>query len=156
MAIVRVFKSRVPFCKYLFKNGKEANFIGGVYTTDIETEIEELDTEIKLKHPTLFIDASDKERDTEKIDPLDEIRRKAVADYLAGVAAATNKSNDRGTTEQGRLNVANSSTIAEASAGSDSSNGASIVAGEAASGLQAASAAALKAAAAKLNIPPAA
>ena len=120
VVIKRVFKSRVPFCKYIFKNGKEAPFIAGRYLTDVKSEIEELDAEVESKHPSIYIDAAEKEVNTAKLDPIEEIKRKAIAEFVASQLAANSKTNDRGSYEPGKLNVTTSATVAEAAAGSDS------------------------------------
>ena len=120
MAIKNCYKSRIYSCKYAFKNGKEANFVDFTYLTDIKTEIDELDEEIALGHPTLYVDPQKKTVDTSKKDPLEDIRAKAVADYLAQQKNATLLTNDRGTSEPGKLNVATSASIAAATAGSSS------------------------------------
>lgn len=116
----KVFKSRIPSCRYVFKDGKHAPFIGGEYYTSDTTEIAELKAEIAANHPFLFIDENKKEIDTDKIDPIEEIRRKAVEDYIASQKQSLNKTNDRGTSTQERLNVANSTSIAEGSGDSNS------------------------------------
>lgn len=122
MAILHVFKSRIPSCKFLFKNGKEANFIGGRFMTDVQSEIDELQAEVTLNHPHIYVDSAEAKVDSEKLDPLEEIRKKAVADYLAKQAAAVATSNDRGSTAQGGKleGIANSATIASGAAGSSS------------------------------------
>ena len=120
VTIKRVFKSRVPFCKYIFKGGKEAPFIAGRYLTDIKSEIEELEAEVEAKHPTIYIDSAEKEVNTAKLDPIEEIKRRAIAEFIASQAAANNKANDRGNYDAGKLNVTTSATVAEAAAGSDS------------------------------------
>lgn len=124
-AVKKVFKSHTKFGKYIFKNGKEAPFVAGRYITDIKSEIEELEHEVSLSHPIIFIDANEKEVDASKLDPVEEIKRKAIAEFIVSQAAANSKTNDRGNYTQERLNVASSSTIAEGAAGSDS--GASLV-----------------------------
>lgn len=120
MAVKNLYKSRIYSCKYAFKNGKEANFVDFKYLTDIKSEIEELDYEISLGHPTLYVDPTRKTVDTSKIDPLEDIRKKAVDDYIAQQKNATLMSNDRGTSEPGKLNVATTVNVAAASAGSSS------------------------------------
>lgn len=121
MAIKRVFKCRIPSSKYIFSNGKEANFIGGKYATDVAAEIAALEEDIKLGHPHIYIDDSEKEIDTEQMDPIEQIKKKAIAEYLAAQSAALKPSNDRGTTEQGKLQgIGNSFSTAMLAVGSDS------------------------------------
>lgn len=122
MAIKKVFKCRIPSSKYLFSNGKEANFIGGRYMTDVEAEIAALEGEIKLGHPHIYVDSAEKEVDTEQMDPIEQIKKKAIAEYIAAQTKAINTSNDMGNTEQGKLQgIGNSSSTAMLATGSDSS-----------------------------------
>lgn len=90
-----LFLSSLKNCKYLFKNGKEAHFISGEYLTDIKSEIDELEEEVKLKHPHIYTDLDKLTVDTTKLDPLEEIKKKAVEEYLA----AQSKAVDLGTTD---------------------------------------------------------
>lgn len=113
MAIKKVFKSRIDSCKYIFSNGKEANFIGGKYLTDLESEIAALEFEIKSGHPHIYIDTAEKEIDTEQMDPIEQIKKKAIAEYIAAQKAAVNPDNNMGSTEQGKLTgISNSRSIA--------------------------------------------
>lgn len=122
MAIKKVFKCRIPSSKYLFSNGKEANFIGGRYMTDVEAEISALEDEIKLGHPHIYVDSAEKEIDTEQMDPIEQIKKKAIAEYVAAQAKAIKTSNDMGNTEQGKLQgIGNSSSTSMLATGSDSS-----------------------------------
>ena len=124
MSIKKVFKCRIPSCKYLFSNGKEANFIGGKYLTDLDIEISQLENEIKSGHPHIYVDAAEKEVDTEQMDPIEQIKKKAIAEYLAAQKAALDPNNDRGSTEAGKLQgIANSTTIAPLVDGSDKTEG---------------------------------
>ena len=118
MAMKRLYKSRIPSCKYGFKNGKEANFINHEYLTDIPGEIQELDEEIALGHPTLYIDAARKEIDVDGRDPIEEIKAKAIAEYIASQKAAMNPANDRGKTALEKLKTATSANVSELLAGS--------------------------------------
>lgn len=122
MAIKKVFKCRIPSSKYLFSNGKEANFIGGKYMTDVEAEISALEGEIKIGHPHIYVDAAEKEIDTEQMDPIEQIKKKAIAEYLAAQAQAVKTTNNMGNTEQGKLQgIGNSSSTSMLATGSDSS-----------------------------------
>ena len=121
MATLRVYKSTVPSIVYICKNGKPCNFIQGVYRTDVETEIAELDTEIALGHPQLFIDAKEREIDSAMVDPVAALRASIIADYLATQAKATDPEHDMGSYEAGQVVPASTKDIAAAIA-----NGASI------------------------------
>ena len=121
MATKNRFFSRIPSCKYIFKNGKEAAFVGGIFDTDIPQEVAELEAEVAAGHPQIFIDPDQFVIDTAQIDPLAEIKRKAIEEYLAAQKAASDPANDRGTTEESKLNVTSTADISGAAA--DSSAG---------------------------------
>jgi len=60
----------------------------------------------------IYVDASEPEVDTDNLDPIEQIRRKAVAEYIARQAAANSLTNDRGETASDKLaNIGNSTTI---------------------------------------------
>lgn len=117
MSTLRVFKATLPSVNYIFKNGKPAIFVNGMYTTDVPFEIEELDAEIATRHPHIFIDESMREIDSAKVDPIAALREKIIAEYQATMAAATSLDNDLGNSTQGALKPASSVDIAAASAG---------------------------------------
>ena len=117
MSTLRVFKATLPSVNYIFKNGKPAIFVNGMYTTDVPFEIEELDAEISTRHPHIFIDESMREIDSAKVDPIAALREKIIAEYKATMAAATSMDNDRGTAEAPKLKPASTSDIMEAAAG---------------------------------------
>lgn len=82
MAIKKKFKSRLGSTKFIFKNGKAANFVPpGEFLTDVELEIEELNAEITGGNVYLYIDSLDFEVDTNALSPLEELKRKAVAEF---------------------------------------------------------------------------
>lgn len=83
MQIKQVFKSTISSCKYIFKSGKEASFINSEYYTDDDVEISELTKEINLKHPHIFRDENKLTVDTDNLDPLAYIKKKAIEEYLA-------------------------------------------------------------------------
>lgn len=83
MTMLKLFKSAVPSCKTHLPNGKEINFVGGRYATDDPLEIEYLEGEIKARHPIFYVDSKELEVDSVRVDPVEAIRRKAIADYLA-------------------------------------------------------------------------
>jgi len=117
----RVFRSNISSCRYVFKNGKVAPFIGGKYTTDIKHEIDELDAEIDMKHPHI---SANKEEVVSTVEPLEALKARFFAEFQAAQAANLLKDNDAGTSEQGKLNVANSTTVAAGMADSSSTGAA--------------------------------
>lgn len=126
MALIAVFKNRIPNSNFVTAKGKQINFVGGRYETGIPDEVKELEAEVMSGNPHIYIDENDQVVDTEAPTPLQllekKIREQVLADIAAETAAATDKSNDRGETKfTGKLEgIANSSTVAEGAAGSDS------------------------------------
>ena len=119
MGTLNVYKSAIPHINYIFKNGKLAVFTNGVFRTDIEGEIQELETEIKLGHPHIYVDAAEKIIDSEMVDPMNALRHKIIQEFLAKQAeTAGNPDRDMGTTDKNvGVMPATSKTIAEAAAG---------------------------------------
>jgi hypothetical protein len=89
------FKSTIPSCKFILGNGKNANFVGGIYRTDLEHEVAELKKEVELGHP--FIDYLG-QISAADLDPVAILKRRAVEEYLAAQKAAIDPSRDLGTT----------------------------------------------------------
>ena len=112
-------------CKFIFKDGTEAPFTGGHYFTDDPDKIRELDNEVRLGHPHIYIDQSARTVNTAIVDPLDEVRRQAVEDALRRQAAIS-KANNMGNTEfSGKVEgIGNSDTVGAAASGSVSLDGA--------------------------------
>jgi hypothetical protein len=118
--LVHVFKGKMPSFKYIFLNGKEASFINHEFTTDIQSEIDELNAEIASRHPHIYVQEGEETKSSTMVDPLETVRTKAVADYIAAQEVANNKTNDRGTTSLEKLKVATSASVVEGSADSTS------------------------------------
>lgn len=103
--VMRVFKSRIGTCNYPFaSSGKLAHFIRGEYLTDLPNEINELESEIRQGHPHIYIDEKKREIDI-LADPLDGVRKKAIADYIAEQDEAKRKAlgKELGDTEVGKV-----------------------------------------------------
>ena len=132
MAIKNKYCSTFPSIKYLFGNGKEAIFVGGVYLTDVPWEIEQLDSEVQQGHPHIYVDAANLTTDSDGADPLEIIRRKAVADYIAAQKVASDPTTYRGTSDNGTgFSGATTATLSEAAMSSDEGVGAAIAAAQA-------------------------
>ena len=112
-----VFKSTIPSINYIFGNGKPAPFINGRFCTNIPAEVMELTNEVRLGHPHIYIDKEDAVATTEFLDPMANLREKIIAEYLEAQMAASDPTNDRGTTSQEPLKPANSFDVAPAAAG---------------------------------------
>lgn len=99
--VKNLFFSTFPSCSYVFRNGKPAHFIGGKYSTAIESEIKELEEEIAAGHPHLYINEQQRTISAADEDPIEQIKKKAIAEYLAAQKTAVNPEADRGNTDAG-------------------------------------------------------
>jgi hypothetical protein len=129
MSTLRVFKSTIPSINFIFGNGKPAIFQGGVFRTDIPSEISALEYEIAQGHPHIFIDPNEREVDSELLDPMKALRAKIREEILAEEAEkarlAADVTRDMGTSDQSAVKPASTLDIAPAAAGG---SGASLVA----------------------------
>lgn len=99
MALKKIFKSTAPTVCYTFQcNHKKIQFMGGNYFTDIKEEIEELEKEVRLGHPMIYIDPNDCELDTDaEAKRIQKIKEDAVAEFIAKEAENKAGTADRGT-----------------------------------------------------------
>lgn len=120
----RVFKSDSASMQMCSDAGTRIVFVRGKFITDDPEIIQYLDTQInKYKVPGLFVDKGEMYYDVNIHDPIASLRNKirqeviAEAMFLAQQASG-NLSRDLGSSEQGRLNTANTTSIAAVAAGS--------------------------------------
>jgi hypothetical protein len=116
--VVKLFKTRIPNIGYIFRSGKRAPFLNSRYSTDIPSEIAELEEEISLGHPHIYIDEAELTLDT--VEPMEVLRKKFYAEFEAQQKRALDKDNDAGYTEANKIVVATTRSIAEAVGNSDS------------------------------------
>jgi hypothetical protein len=115
---LNVYYTNLPSVNYIFKNGKQAIFVSQRFCTDVPAEVEELNYEVSLGHPHIYIKQEAPTIQSNMLDPMEALREKIIAEYKAAQTAAINPENDLGTSDQsGKLNIATSRTIAEAAAG---------------------------------------
>jgi len=74
--------------RYIFKSGKTAEFFGGVYRTDISSEIAELQAEIKAGIGSIWQVAGQENINSLELDPMAVLKKKIIADYEADKARA--------------------------------------------------------------------
>lgn len=115
--MLRLYKSTIPSINYIFKNGKPAIFVNGRFATDVESEIAELDKEIKERHPLIFIDSAEVEVSSVKVDPIAAMREQIRAELVAEMAKNTNPANQMGNTITEPLKPASTQDIQQAAAG---------------------------------------
>lgn len=108
--MVDVFKSSLLSCKYVFSNSKVANFVGGKYYTEFESEILELNREIKFGNPHFEYVGKMAKAD---INPVSALKRAAIREFLAEQRAKVGRV--MGNSVQGPLiaSAANTDMLAE-------------------------------------------
>lgn len=89
---------------YILRDGSPCVFVSGSFYTNSKKIISELNEEVE--NPTSLISYVG-EVNEEDLDPLNEIKKQAIADYLARTAAAVDKESDRGTSLQDLQNKFN-------------------------------------------------
>lgn len=89
-----LFKSQFTSHRYIFKDGKTAAFIDSKYLTDVESEIEELNHEIKLGHPTIYVDPDQVTIDPKDLDPLNAIRKSLREEIMQELVSDKGITND--------------------------------------------------------------
>ncbi len=98
----KMFKSHIKSMRYVFRDGKVAEFVGGRFHTDDEKHIAELMEEIgqeglgKSKNPSIYVDVNEKEVDPLLLTPEAQLRAKIRAELIAEMQAATNPENNMG------------------------------------------------------------
>jgi hypothetical protein len=126
MSTLRVYKATMPSVNFIMPNGKPVIFVNSVYYTDNEQEIATLDYEIKQGHPHIFIDSTQKEIESEDLNPMVALKKGVVAQMTreelvaalqAKEAAAIDPSNDMGTSDQSSVKPASTQDVAPAAAG---------------------------------------
>jgi hypothetical protein len=121
----KCYQANMLSVRYVFKDGKTASFLtdDGItckYTTNIACEIAELDEEIENMHPHITHAAVTPK--AAAVEPIEALKARHFEEFKKLMASSTLKTNDAGNSDQGKLNVANSTTVAEGAAGSDASS----------------------------------
>lgn len=114
----QLFKTRIINSNYVFKDGTQAQFKGGMYATDNQVFIDELQAEIAAGHMYIYQEAGQELLSANDLDPEIATKRRIIAEYLAEQeklqkAGTTNF----GESEQGKLNALNSLSIKDITAG---------------------------------------
>ena len=76
--------------RYVFKSGKIAEFIGGFYRTNIDSEIAELKAEIAAGIGSIWTTRGQEVVDSDDIDPVAVYKRKIIAEYEEQKARSLN------------------------------------------------------------------
>jgi hypothetical protein len=113
----RVFRSNIPSMRYIFKAGKVASFLSGIYYTDIAHEITELDAEIAHGHPNI---SSKPDEVVTSVDPLEILKQKHFEEFKAQMAKSLAVGNNAGDSDAGKPTVTTSATLLAGMTASDS------------------------------------
>jgi hypothetical protein len=120
--VFHAFQNSLGYSRFTSAKGKDFHFLNGEFLTNIQAEIDELNAEVAAGHPHIYVNPDRVTVDTKYVDPLAELKAKAIEEYLANQAAALDKTNDRGSSIfSGKLEgIANSTTVSDGMAGSNS------------------------------------
>lgn len=69
--------------RYVFKSGLIASFVNYKYRTNKPVEIDELDYELSIGNPNIYVKPGEKVVDTKNDDPMIGLKQKIIQDYLA-------------------------------------------------------------------------
>ena len=116
-----VFFSHIPNSTVIYPDGTVAAFIGGRYTTKDKYKASILQDAIAAGHPHIYVDTAKLQLTEAELDPMAEYKARVIAEYEASKIAG-DKNSDKGSSTQGRLNVADTNSVGEAAA--DSTSGA--------------------------------
>jgi len=116
-----LYLAHIPHSKYVFTDGSIAIFTGGRYVTDDPGKIAELDKEVRLGNPGIYVDPNARQIDPDMLDPMKVMRAKIIAEFLEEqrIAAATQDPNrNMGTSDtRSGLRVGSSQNIGAIAAG---------------------------------------
>jgi hypothetical protein len=110
------FRAPLSSCKYVFRNGKVADFVNHIYSTRSVPEINELTEELEhlaLVKTTSIHDIEELENPIAAIRA--KLRRELLAEIAANTAAAANPNNDAGFSVQGALKAASTQSAVDSS-----------------------------------------
>lgn len=115
----RLYKSTMPFCNVMTTKGHVLHFKGGMFITDNPEYVDFLDKEIATNGfgGAIFIDPLAKTITAEQENPMLALERMFYEKFQKEQAEKLNPAQDLGTSEQGKLNAANTTTIAPVAAG---------------------------------------
>ena len=87
-----------PIISITMPSSKRIKFVGGMYVTDKEDEIEFLNAEIKFGNAMLFVKKDQLTVDSEALDPLAAVKKRAIEEYLENQKRAMDPNRDMGNT----------------------------------------------------------
>lgn len=121
-----IYFSNPPSMQVISSRGKPMMFVSGRYHTNDPGEIQDLDNLVKNGSGSVFTDSNMLQLSGDQLDPMNVLRAKHIKEYLEQQAQMLNPNNDGGTSVQGPLNAASTTSIAPVAAGGVSSVGAAL------------------------------
>jgi hypothetical protein len=115
----RLYKSTLSFCTVTTNKGHSLHFKGGMFITNHPEYVEFLDKEIAANgfNGAIYIDPEARTVTAEQENPMLALERMFYEKFAREQAEKLNPSQDLGTSEQGKLNAGNTTTIAPVAAG---------------------------------------
>ena len=120
--VANLFMSYAPSIKYIFKDGTVANFVAYRYFTSVPEHVAELQKEIKLGHPSFYINPNEVVVNPAEQDPMSRLRKQILTEYFTALMNKTNPENDLGEFLPTKLTPASTSDIAPVAAGGDATD----------------------------------
>lgn len=120
--VLNLYFSTVASMQVVMPRGKAIVFISGRYATSKGEEILFLDDLVENGTGTVFKNPSLLTINAADMDPMNALRNKFYAEFMAEKQAQLNPQNDRGNSEQGPLNAASTTSIAPVAAGGDATS----------------------------------
>ena len=121
-----VYFSNPASMQVISSRGKPMMFVAGRYHTNDPGEIQDLDGLVKNGSGNVFTDPNMLQLSGDQLDPMNVLKSKFFKEFQEQQAAMLNPNNDGGTSVQGPLNAASTTSIASVAAGGVSSVGASL------------------------------
>ena len=111
--VVNIFFSRAPTMGYVFRSGRVVHFMGGQFTTSVQSEIDELNEVCEEYGSNYYLNPDQLTVNPDELDPVAVMYAKMLAQARSVVADATNPARDMGTVEfTSKLEgIANSASI---------------------------------------------
>lgn len=117
---VVVFHNSLLNSRFALKSGKECIFLNGDFATGNPEEVREIAEDINAGNPHISL-SNDFDKvliNKADLDPLEALKRKIIADFVATQATIVEGKADYGTSEQGKLNATSSTDVNAAASGS--------------------------------------
>jgi len=121
-----IYFSNPASMQVISSRGKPMMFVSGRYHTKDPGEIQDLDGLCENGSGNVFKDPNMLQLAGDQLDPMNVLKAKFFEEFKAQQAAMLNPNNDGGTSVQGPLNAASTTSIAPVAAGGVSSVGAAL------------------------------